>query len=378
MRVLVIANLPPYVLGGAENQVARLVETWAGLGHHVEVAGHRIPDGTQRIGNFAFRTHRIAVVNCAGRTLRAASYFISLTRLLARIKGNADIIYCRGLGDAAVSVCLLKAIRALSLPLLVCPINARGSGDAHFIRSIPGWRGLLPIINRHCNAINIIAPAILSDLLELGIERPRIAHIPNGIAVHAPVTKSHVSPIRRMVWTGRLTAQKGLDILLKALEQVSIKGRQFNLEIIGEGPKQGSLIELTRTLGLDKFVCFRGALPRDAIRAELVNADVFVLPSRYEGMSNSALEAMEAGLPLLLTCCGGIDTWLDDSIGWLCEPGDVQGLTDALLRMFAAPDEKLLAMGRRARGIAERKFSIEKISQQNADLLQELSAAFRR
>ena len=45
MRILAISNLPPFVLGGAENQVARLIETWIDLGHHVEVAGHRIPNG---------------------------------------------------------------------------------------------------------------------------------------------------------------------------------------------------------------------------------------------------------------------------------------------------------------------------------------------
>ena len=61
MRILVVANLPPYVIGGAENQVARLVETWTDLGHHVEVAGHRIPDGVLRFSNAAIRTHHIAV-----------------------------------------------------------------------------------------------------------------------------------------------------------------------------------------------------------------------------------------------------------------------------------------------------------------------------
>ena len=61
---------------------------------------------------------------------------------------------------------------------------------------------------------------------------------------------------------------------------------------------------------------------------------MFILPSRYEGMSNAVLEAMEAGLPILLTRCGGIDTYIDESIGWTCEPDDVNGLTAALLRML--------------------------------------------
>ena len=161
MRILVVANLPPYVLGGAENQVARLVETWADLGHHIEVAGHRIPNGVLRFGNAEIRTHHIAVIDRAGRGGRAASYFFSMARLLHKIKRNFDVIYCRGLGDGAISICLLKAIGEVHLPLVACPINAKGAGDSHFIRSIPGWQLLLKMINRHCDAINIISPAIL-------------------------------------------------------------------------------------------------------------------------------------------------------------------------------------------------------------------------
>jgi glycosyltransferase involved in cell wall biosynthesis len=89
-------------------------------------------------------------------------------------------------------------------------------------------------------------------------------------------------------------------------------------------------------------------------------------------MSNAALEALEAGLPVLLTRCGGIDTYIDDDTGWLCEPNDLAELTAALLRMLATPGEKIAAMGRQARRIVERHFQIEKIGQQNAELFEQL------
>ena len=377
MRILVVANLPPYVLGGAENQVARLVETWTDLGHHVEVAGHRIPDGVLRFGNSEVRTHHIAVIDRAGRGGRAASYFISMTRLLHKIKKNFDVIYCRGLGDGAISICLLKAIGEVRLPLVACPINAKGAGDSHFIRSIPGWQLLLQMVNRHCDAINIISPAILSDLVELGIDRPKISHIPNGIKICDPIRKSHVASTRRLVWVGRLTAQKGIDLLFKALANVVAAGREFSLEIIGNGPDMALLLEQRRQLCLEKKVRFTGALAKDTIRTKLADADVFILPSRYEGMSNAALEAMEAGLPILLTRCGGIDTYIDESTGWICEPDDVHGLTAALLRMLDTPADKLLAMGKQARLLVERNFQIEKIGRQNENLLRQLVEASR-
>jgi glycosyltransferase involved in cell wall biosynthesis len=353
------------------------VEAWADLGHHIEVAGHRIPNGILRIGNAEIRTHHIAVRGGSGRAARGLSYFVSLACLLHKIKRNFDVIYCRGLGDGAISVCLLKAIREVRLPLVVCPMNARGAGDSYFLRSIPGWQFLRPLINRHCNAINIIAPAIQSDLVQLGIDRPRIARIPNGIKIAGPVRRSRPAPSHRLAWTGRLAAQKGIDVLLNALAKVAAAGKEFSFEIIGDGPDKAALIKQCRHLGLGKMVRFTGAVAKETIRAKLAEADVFVLPSRYEGMSNAALEAMETGLPVLLTRCGGIDTYIDDSSGWLCEPNDQEGLTAALLRMLDTPEDKILAMGRQARQIVERHFQIERVARQNMELFEQLIGSSR-
>lgn len=374
MRILVIANLPPWVLGGAENQVARLIEVWVGLGHHVEVAGHRIPDDWANLGGATVRTHRIAVVDRLGRVGRAASYFVSMARLLFRIGREFDIIYSRGLGDGAISICLLKSLGRVQIPLVACPINARGAGDARFIQSIPGWRRIVAAINHYCEAINIIAPAIEPDLAEIGIAGPRLGHIPNGIVLATPIIREAVAPVRRLVWTGRLAPQKGIDLLLPALARVRATGRDFRFEIIGDGPEAPALTAQCRQLGLSNCVVFAGAVHRDQIRDRLAAADAFVLPSRYEGMSNAALEAMEASLPVLLTRCGGIDTYVDEDIGWVCEPDDPDGLFTALCRLLDAPDSELLARSQRARALVEREFEIGAVGRRNAELLAAVAA----
>lgn len=372
MKILVIANLPPYVLGGAENQVARLVEAWSRMGHHVEVAGHRIPDGLLALGSSSIRTHHIGRVDGFGRGGRAASYFLSTARLMRKLARRFEVIYCRGLGDGAISICLLKAMGVVQLPLLATPINAKGAGDANFIRSIPGWKHLVKLVNTHCNAINIIAPAILPDVVQLGIHSPSITHIPNGIALGEPSQRSNIGQVRRFIWVGRLSSQKGLDILLVALSRVLARGKDFRLEIIGDGPLGPSLSQLCHRLGLDENVHFTGALAGGGIRPRLLEADVFILPSRYEGMSNAVLEAMEAGLPVLLTRCGGIDTYIDAHTGWVCEPGDADQLAEAVLRVLETPDADLLAMGKRARLLVERRFCIHGIARENAELMKRL------
>lgn len=372
MRILVIANLPPWVLGGAENQVARLVDDWIALGHHVEVAGHRIPNGHAELSRCTIPVHQIKVAEGLGRGGRAATYLISLAILLSRIKHDFDVIYSRGIGDGAISICLLKALGWVKLPLVACPMGSGKTGDAKHITSIPYWRKVVCVINRHCEAINLIAPAIEADLTGIGITGPHKSHIPNGIVIAPSVNRNDVAPIRRLIWTGRLSWGKGLDLLILTFTRIVASGRDFRLEIVGDGPDRSILSARCCELGLDSRVTFAGSVHRNQIRERLATADAFILPSHYEGMSNSALEAMEAGLPVLLTRCGGIDTYVDEGLGWVCEPGDPDSLFTALCRLLDAPDDKLLAMGRRARRLVEREFDMRSVASRNAALLAEL------
>lgn len=372
MRILAIANLPPFVLGGAENQVARLVEAWVGLGHHVEVAGHRLPSAVVPVGGRQVVAHRIAVPARLGRVGRGAGYFLSLARLLVRRKADFDVVYCRGLVDAAISVCLMKALGLVRLPVVACPINARGRGDARTIRTIPGWRRLVRVIDRHCDAINVIAPAIEDDLREIGIRRPRLTRIPNGISIGSLAAREHVGSPRRLVFVGRLTAQKGLDVLLDALHRLRRERRDFVMDVFGEGPESASLRARSGRLHLGPSVVFRGAIAAEGVRRELASADLLVLPSRYEGMSNAALEGMEAALPVVLTRCGGIDAYVGSDVGWVCEPADAGELAAAVRAALDVPAEELLRMGRNARKLVRSRFEIGEVARQNAELFQSL------
>ena len=146
MNILVIANFPPYVMGGAENQVSRLTDAWLDMGHHVEVAGYKIPNCEVIRGKHHVRLHHIYVCRQLGRYGTALTYFISLIVLLIRKKRKFDIVYCRGLGDAAITICLAKKMKLFNFPLVACPINAKGKGDTRFIQSIPFWPSIVHII----------------------------------------------------------------------------------------------------------------------------------------------------------------------------------------------------------------------------------------
>lgn len=87
MRILVLANLPPHVLGGAEQQVALMVEQWVRAGHFVTVAGHSIPSGSQLIGDIRVETRRLKVTRHLGRLVRGTSYFFLLLAWRVRLEG---------------------------------------------------------------------------------------------------------------------------------------------------------------------------------------------------------------------------------------------------------------------------------------------------
>lgn len=377
LRILVIGNLPPHVLGGAENQVARLIEAWLHAGVRVEVAGHRIPNGHQVLGGRKVRTYRLRPWTIGGRVGRSIGYVLSIAMLALRRRHVYDVVYCRGLGDGVLSLVALKAMGACRWPIVVCPINARGAGDVEFLRSVPGWRLWSRLIDRHVQAINLINAAIKDDLEAIGIRRPPLSRIPNGILVCPAPMRMAVAVERRLIWTGRLERQKGLDLLLAALEPCLRAGDRFRLDLYGEGKLRDALTMQVRALGLNGYVHIHDAISPDVVRERLLDSDVFVLPSRYEGMSNSALEAMEAALPVLCTHCGGIDTFISDKAGWVCEPDSVAALTDTLHRMFRASNEDLLARGSVARRLVEERFAMEHVAKANLDLLEQVAMTAR-
>lgn len=373
LRILVLANLPPWVMGGAEHQTARLIEHWCRQGAHVEVAGFRIPDGTARLGQASVRTHRLGTVAGLGRGVRGVTYLASLLYFAWRHRTRFDVAYCRGLADAALGVSFAKAVRLVRWPLMAVPINAKGQGDANFLQSVPGWPMWRRLLDAQVDAINLINADIAGELDAMGLSRPQRSRIPNGIEVRPAIMRTEVKRPRRLMWTGRFEHQKGLDVLIDALGRIGPLADRCVIDLYGDGPLRPSLAERVDADGLRQVVRFAGVLDKDDVRAELETADAFLLPSRYEGMSNAALEAMEAGLPVLCTSCGGIDVAVQEGAGWVCAAGDAVSLAEALERMLSATDEQWLAQGRQARSIVEQRFRIEDVAARNLERLRQLA-----
>ncbi|MFV0525350.1 MAG: glycosyltransferase family 4 protein [Acidimicrobiales bacterium] len=148
---------------------------------------------------------------------------------------------------------------------------------------------------------------------------------------------------------GRLSPEKGVEVLLDALARLTAAGRDLELRIVGDGPDRAGLEKRVSELGLGDRVGFLGELPPAEVSERLADADVFCLPSFAEGLPVAIMEAMARGVPVVASSIAGIPELVVDGVtGALTPAGSVDGLVVALQRLLT-DDQTRLAMARRAR-----------------------------
>jgi len=174
---------------------------------------------------------------------------------------------------------------------------------------------------------------------------------PEGYVAHPRAFHTRLKRTR-VLFVGSLEQMyKGPDILLRALAQLLSVGHDAALRIVGDGRYRAELEQLTHDLGITRKVTFLGQLPSGAaIREQLNGTDVFVLPSRTEGLPRAMIEAMARGLPCIGTTVGGIPELLisDDMV----PPGDVEALAAKLSEVISDP-ERMTAMSARNLELAQ-------------------------
>jgi len=172
---------------------------------------------------------------------------------------------------------------------------------------------------------------------------------------------------------GRLTRQKGFDLLLDALARVRADGVPARLTIVGVGELEAELKAKTGALGLADVVTFAGF--QEHPERYFAHADVFVLSSRYEGMPNVVLEALACGLPIVAFDCphGVSEIVRDGENGRLLPPEDVGALASVLGRLLR--DAPTLARMRAAAPGSIRAFTAPVVSARWNAIFAELTGA---
>lgn len=157
--------------------------------------------------------------------------------------------------------------------------------------------------------------------------------IPNGVDV--PVATATVPRDKnRILFVGRLTAQKSPGLLLTAVSQLIRDGDQVHVQIVGDGPLRSELKGQARDLGMADSVEFLGQ--RSDVEDLMQRSTVLVLPSQWEGMPNVVLEAMANQLPVIATDVDGIsDVVTNETDGVLVPSGNAKALAKAIQRVLS-------------------------------------------
>ena len=213
---------------------------------------------------------------------------------------------------------------------------------------------------RQADAWQAISRRIADALVARGVPNSCVAAIPNGVDVGRFSPRHHrASGHPRFLFVGRLAREKNLFGLLRGFAALLQSHPQARLCVVGGGPLEAELKDLVAVLGIDSRVEFMGH--RDDVEVLLSRADVGVLPSNVEGLSNALLECMASGLPMIASRVSGSEDLVTAANGWLFEPGDDAGLETCLAEAAAMPWPQLRQMGAIARDTVERHASLDSV-----------------
>jgi colanic acid/amylovoran biosynthesis glycosyltransferase len=143
----------------------------------------------------------------------------------------------------------------------------------------------------------------------------------------------------KLLYVGRLAAEKGVPVLLRSLISLKNDGHRFHLTLLGDGPERTALEMEVKENGLTEMVHFAGFASQETVRDTLQNSDVFILPSFAEGVPVSLMEAMACGVPVIGTNVGGVTELIEHGVsGMVVAPSDDVALQNAILSYIKHPE----------------------------------------
>ena len=287
-----------------------------------------------------------------------------------------------------------NSLVALGMKLAGKKVLVKIAGAGVLSRGNPLTRLIRNSILRRMDAFLATTEEIVREFRGAGFDSRRIHLIPNGVDTEhfCPVPENRKREIRKdlklpeagkiILYSGRISGEKGPHLLLEAWLGLAAGFPDLFLVIIGSGRLQERDVE-ARMDQLLADPAARNIRERVIRRGEVSDlapflkaADLFVLPSLQEGLSNALLEAMAAGLPIVATSLPGTVEALGEKGGAiLVAPGKVGELTRGLREMLSAP-ERWPEAGRRNRKRAEEKFSLAEAARSYSELYASLASSF--
>ncbi|MDK2820962.1 MAG: hypothetical protein PWP31_927 [Clostridia bacterium] len=197
----------------------------------------------------------------------------------------------------------------------------------------------------------------------------KVKVIPNAVRPIDDITRTNNN--HNILFVGRLVIEKGVQTLIEAFSRLVSFYPEARLTIAGDGPYGKELKNLVNSLGINNLVQFTGFVSEGERNQLLARSCMAVFPSLYEPFGIVALEAMAAGLPVIVSRTGGFADFVEDGLsGLFFEPGNVEDLTRCLVSIFQDPilAEKLSIYGQEK---VMKEFTWEAVACQTLSLYQE-------
>ena len=380
IRVLMIVRLFYPWVGGMERQAHKLAKSLIKRGVAVEISTgwwfrgtpqHEQIDGIPVTRN----TTLWEFFGIKGlRKFGGYLYIVSLLWHLWRKRNEYDLIHIHGLNYHTFAAVL--AGKWFGRGTLTKLANSGQASDIDKMRQnkkLMFTQQMLPMALESDRFI-AINKDIVNELKAAGVPHQKIIKLTNGVEVDEIVAKEDYtlgSPIR-IVFVGRLHEQKGVDTLLNAFQLLleSYAQRSLSLQLIGDGPLRNELVTLAERLGVMPHVDFVGL--SDQVMAYLHQADLFVLPSRAEGISNALLEAMACALPVVVSQIpGNTDVVEHEKNGLLVPPDDAEALAASIASLLERHDLRK-SLGTNARQVVNERYSLDSVADQYISLYHEM------
>ena len=355
MKVLFL--IPSLVAGGAERILTHMANYWADQSHHISIA---VLDHAQCLPFYPLhRCVELIPLGLLRPKRRGIFKLVHLAKQLAVVRRQVRE------SRPDVVIAFLDITIFLSLASTISfPVSVVVSERNNPYRNVTN-----PWLQRSTNWLYQFADAIVLQTHRIATTFPltlrsKISVIANPVPTPHWWVTNYAKQLEKknLVAIGRLTNQKGFDILIKSFARTVHRHPGWQLQIAGVGEEQAALHQLCKNLSIAEQVVFLGR--KSDLQIVWREASLFVLPSRFEGFPNALCEAMAVGLPVIATRCefGPEEIVRHGENGLLVPVEDVNALSEALDTLINNP-ELCQRLGTQARTVTD-TFSVEKIMQQ--------------
>jgi len=323
MRILrVVSDLYPSVIGGVGLHAHELSRIQSEKGNEVTVV-------TFLKTPFNYR-YRVISVPISFKWM-GNSFSLSLPFVLWRLKNSFDIVHAHS--HLFFSTILCAFIRHFSsTPLII-------TNHGLFSQTAPLWLQKIYLSTigrwtlRSADRILCYTAVEKDQLIPYGISEEKIAVIHNGIS-SADFSPSPSDPGKQILWVGRFTPGKGVDVLLDAMKIFHSKFPDYILSMVGDGPLKQHFRQKIIDMDLTDSVILRDFIPNKDLADLYQESVLFVLPSLEEGVPRTILEAMSCGVPVVCTDLPQLRD-IVDGCGILVPARDPEALADALIQIIS-------------------------------------------